>query len=66
MGKYTHRPIAPLKPGDKVMWKDSNGDWLLNGRIYTVKATEGHWFNLEGIPVRWGWDEYGQFEKVDN
>ena len=64
MSKVTHKPLAPLKPGDKVKWRDSDGDYLKRGSIYTVTATSGHYFNLDKMSIKWGWDE-SQFEKVD-
>jgi len=63
MAKYVHRPLCPFKPGDDIQWKDSDGDWLIRGGIYKVKAIDGPWFNIEGCPIRWGYDN-SQFEAV--
>jgi hypothetical protein len=57
MAKYTHRPLCPFKPGQKIRWKDRDGDWLTCGGTYTVKAVNGHIFNIEGCPVNWGYEE---------
>jgi hypothetical protein len=64
MAKYVHRPLAPLNPGNKVKWRDPDGDHLKRGGIYTVTAVDGHWFTLEHIRVNWGWD-ISQFERVE-
>jgi len=64
MGKHVHRPICLFRPGDHIQWKDSDGDWLIRHRIYTVKAVDGPWFNIEGCPVRWGY-EPTQFDLVE-